>query len=495
MNSLIAGIGRFSRSLYARIALVYLASLVLLSVATAWIAVSHFDRLSHEMQQRMQIGLAANLARVMQEPLKQGPESGVVRQAAQLILSINPSLSLFLLDAQGNVVGNYTGAECAPNTHIDVGALNRLLGEKPMLPIFVAAPCSQQASVFSVARIRYGRDRRPGYLLVLLEAESDMSMSSMLRSSSIIRTLIVAGFLALLVSGAAGLMLFALLTRRFSSLTNAVQRFAEGDYRQRIAPGRNDEIGQLIRAFNNMAGTIEAQLNALRETDRQRRELVAGLSHDFRTPLTSLRGYAEQLQTDAYLSRHTRQAHLDAILANAERLTQLATQLSTLARVDAYESPLRMEPFSLAELAYDVAGKFEPQARAAGVKLTVHCSPRRITVTADIALIDRALANLLDNALRVTAVNGQVKLTIAVEGGNAIINVADTGIGISAEEIPLVTQRFYRTAKGRERSEGSGLGLAIVQEICERHDTRLVIQSKPGHGTQMQFKLAFEVAS
>ncbi|MDN5869559.1 MAG: HAMP domain-containing histidine kinase [Nitrococcus sp.] len=489
MTSLVTGLGRLGRSLYARIALVYLVSLLVLSVAAAWIAVSQFDRLRLEMEQRMQIDLAANLAQVMRKPLRQGPRSSAAQDAARLILSINPSLPLYLLDARGNVIGNYTNADCPPDAHVGVAALNHLLGDAPMLPIFVAAPCSPLSSIFSVARIRYGSDQRPGYLFVLLDAGSGMSASLMLRTSSITRTLIVAGLLALLVSGAAGLILFALLTRRFSALTEAVQRFAEGDYSQRIAPGRDDEIGQLSRAFNDMAGTIESQLTALRENDRQRRELVATLSHDFRTSLTSLRGYAEQLRTSSELSPQTRQAHPDAILANAERLTQLAQQLSTLARIDAYEQPLRMEPFSLTELVYDVVGKFGPQAQTAGVMLSVHCTPRAISVAADIALIDRALANVVDNALHATPAGGRVQVTVTAEGGKAFIRVADTGVGLSAEELPLVTQRFYRTDSGRNNSEGSGLGLAIVQEICERHGTRLAIRSRPGQGTQVQFDL------
>lgn len=481
---------RFGRSLYARIALVYLASLVLLSLAAAWLAVSQFDRLSREMQQRMQINLATDIARVMSQPLRQGPTSSAARAAAQQIHAINPSLSLFLLDAGGHVIGNYTDATCTPNTPVALAPIQHLLEKQPMLPVFVAAPCSAQSRVFSAARVRYGADRQPGYLLVLLGGSHAMTMFSMLRTSSITRTLIVAGLLALLVSGVAGLMLFALLTRRFSALTEAVQRFAKGDYRQRFKPGRNDEIGQLGRAFNDMAATIEAQLNALRENDRQRRELVAGLSHDFRTPLTSLRGYAERLQSGAELPPQTQREHLDAILANTARLTKLAQQLSALARVDAYERPLCLEPFSLVELAHDVAGKFEPEAQAAGVALAVNCRPRAISVAADIALIDRALANLVENALHATPPGGAVTLSITATHNKASVRVADTGAGLATDEIPLVTQRFYRTPAGRQRSDGSGLGLAIVAEICQRHGTRLRIDSEPGHGTTMQFELA-----
>ena len=476
-------------SLYARIALVYLASLLVLSVATAWIAVSQFDQLGREFQQRMQIDLAENLVPVMRQPLESGPQSAAATEAARLILSINPSLSLYVLDGDGVVVGDYARPGCGDRAHIDVGAIERLVGNEPMLPVFVAAPCGSQQSVFSAARVSYGRSATAGYLFVVLDAGTRMSMFAMLRTSSITRTLIVAGLLALASSGVVGLFLFALLTRRFTRLTHAVQRFADGHYGQRITPIRHDEIGRLGRAFNDMAATIEIQLNALRENDRQRRALVANLSHDFRTPLTSLRGYAEQLRDGHDLSAETRATHLDAILANARRLTTLAEQLSTLARLDAHERPLCVEPFSLAELAYDVAGKFRPQAEGAEVNLEIRRMPTAVQVEADLALIDRLLTNLIDNALRATPPGGVVWLDAEDTGDSIRICVGDTGVGLADNELGLVTQRFYRTPAGRRRGDGSGLGLSIVEDICERHRTRLRIQSTPGRGTVMMFEL------
>ncbi|HEX7340620.1 MAG TPA: HAMP domain-containing sensor histidine kinase [Rhodanobacteraceae bacterium] len=487
-------LARLSRSLYARIVLVYLASLLLLSVATAWIAVSHFNRLSHEFQQRMQVSLASHLALTLHAPLAHGPDSPAARQAARNIAAINPSLSLFLLDAHGAVIADYAEGRCPSSAHVDVAPLQRLLGAHPMLPVYVNAPCSHAPGVFSVARIHYGATQQPGYLLVMLGSPAGMSMTAMLRTSSITRALLAAGIAAILLSALAGLILFALLTRRFSTLTRTVQHFAQGDHGQRMPPGRDDEIGQLARAFNDMAGTIEAQLDALHTSDRERRELVASLSHDFRTPLTSLRGYAEQLRAHAGSTPANRQA-VEAILDNTQRLTRLAQQLSLLTRVDAHAHTLRMEPFSLSELASDIASKFAPQAQSADVALRVERASGALMVNADIGLIDRAISNLVDNALHATPPGGSVTLHLGIRDHQVMIDVADTGVGISREDIPLVTQRFYRTASSRRRGEGSGLGLAIVSDICERHDTRLDIRSTLGQGTHMQFVLPLTDAS
>ncbi|QOR37678.1 HAMP domain-containing histidine kinase [Billgrantia diversa] len=489
MRALLRYCSRLSRSLYARIALVYLTSLLLLSGATAWTAISQFNQLGRELQQRLEIDLADNLAEVMRPALDRGIDSVAAWDMARHIVSINPSLSLYVLDTRGRVIADYAEPSCGLGQRVDPEALETLLGDEPMLPVLTTSPCGQQFGVFSVARIQHGEQDTPGYLYVALDNAGHASMFSMLRTSSIIRTLVVAGLMALLVSGVFGLVWFALLTRRFSRLTTAVQRFAEGDYGQRIEAPRDDELGRLARAFNDMAGTIDAQLQALRETDHQRRELVANLSHDFRTPLTSLRGYAEQLLAAEPDTNGGRQRMLAAILDNADRLTRLAQQLSTLALLDAYDRPLQREPFSLAELAHDIVGKFQHQARRAGITLTVVCDPALPRVDADLGLIDRMLSNLLDNALRATPDGGWVRLEAVTQTTAVQLTVADSGIGIEEEELPLVTQRFYRTRASVVRGDGSGLGLSIVRDICERHGAAWKIASSPGKGTEVSVSL------
>lgn len=494
MSGLLRRCGRLGRSLYARIALVYLSSLLLLCVATAWIAISQFDQLGRELQQRLEVDLADNLARVMQPALRQGLDSPAARDMARHIVSINPSLSLYVLDEGGRVIADYAEPACGLGRRVDPQALETLLGDEPMLPVLALSPCGRQPGVFSVARLRLGEPDGaggpPGYLYVDLDNASYASMVAMVRTSSILRTLVAAGLMALLVSGGFGLVWFALLTRRFSRLTAAVQRFADGDHGQRIATPGDDELGRLARAFNDMAGTIEAQLRALQETDHQRRELVANLSHDFRTPLTSLRGYAEQLLSAESVDEERRRM-LMAILDNTDRLTRLAQQLSTLARLDAYDKPLRREPFSLAELAHDIVGKFQHQARQAGVSLTVDCDPALPRVDADLGLIDRVLSNLIDNALRATPAGGRVRIEAATRTEGVRLAVIDGGVGIAEDELPLVTQRFYRTRASLVRGDGSGLGLSIVREICERHGAAWKIDSTPGEGTEVSVILPY----
>jgi len=486
---LFRALGRIYRSLYARIALIYLASLIAMSLTTAWIAVGQFDQLGREWLQRSQLDLAKNLAAVMQAPLEHGADSVQAHSAAARIMSINPALSVFTLDEQGEVVAAYNDRGCGLGVDIDTAPIQQLLSSTPMLPVYAQMPCRDNDNVFSAARVTLGAEHVPGYLYVSLEADTHMSMVGMWQTSSISRSLLIAGVVALVLAGGVGLLLFALLTRRFSRLTRAVHRFAGGNYGQRIESSMDDEIGRAGRAFNDMAATIEAQFDALRENDSQRREMIANLSHEFRTPLTSLRGYAQQLSHDMASTDLTHREALNAIFANVDRLTRLANQLSMLARIDVSDRPLKLEPFSVNELANDIVGKFQPRAESASISLAASSDAGLVMVNADLELIDRVLTNLVDNALSATDAGGHVTLSICSKSSDVRICVKDTGIGLTKEEIPMITQRFYRTAGSRERGEGNGLGLAIVAEILRRHNTQLVIDSQPGIGTRFRFTL------
>ncbi|ALM53352.1 sensor histidine kinase [Halomonas huangheensis] len=480
---------RVFRSLYARIALIYLTSLVIMSLSAAWMAVTQFDQLGREWLQRSQLDLAHQLATVMQEPLSHGANSPQAQAAAERILNINPTVTLYSVDHDGKVMAAYSTGGCGEGTIIRTEPIRQILSDMPMLPVYASMPCAGGENVFSAANVTFGADQQPGYLLVSLEANAQLSMVGMWQTSSIMRSLLFAGVGALVLSAGAGLLLFALMTRRFSQLTHAVQRFAQGDYSKRIPTRIDDEIGQAGRAFNDMAATIEAQLEALRVNDSQRRELIANLSHDFRTPLTSVQGYAQQLRQAPDLTDARSRKMVESILSNVDRLARLANQLSQLSRVDVSDRPLAVEDFSLTELAYDIVGKFQPHADASGVALSVDSSIGLQQVTADLELIDRAITNLVDNALSATGEGGSVTIELHGKGAGVEVSVVDTGVGLSAEEVTLVVQRFYRTEGSRSRGEGSGLGLSIVTEILARHQSRLELASRPGQGTCARFLL------
>lgn len=238
---------------------------------------------------------------------------------------------------------------------------------------------------------------------------------------------------------------------------------------------------------------IEALKNRLQEENIYlRRELIANVSHDLRSPLASLRGYLETLLIkEDSLSEADRHSYLTIALRQAEQLQGLITELFDLARLDFDGYRIAAEPLHVGELARDVAQRFQLAASEKGVALQLDVDDRAGLVQADIALIERTIANLLDNALAHTAAGGHVRLAVARGTAGVRIDVGDTGIGIPAQDLPRVFERFYRVDKARSLSKaGSGLGLAIVKRIVELHGSEIHVESEVGVGTRFWFELA-----
>lgn len=479
-------------SLYARIALAYTVLLLLLSVTVAWLAIDQFSRFALDLEQRINLPLAGNLAMILQPALSAGARGPEAREVASHIAAINPSLGLFVLDGRGRVLVAYEPAGCGEGTRVPLAPLKAFMQGSAALPVAARLPCGDGSSTFSAAPVTLA-DGAEGYLYVVLRGQPYQSeAAAMLRESYVVRTVVLAGAAALALALMIGLIWFFFLTRRFRILTAAVVDFSAGDHGSRVPSPREDEVGLLGRAFNEMADTIQAQLSALRESDDMRRTLVANISHDFRTPLTSLRGYAERLlaQGDG-LSREERTRCLQTLVKSSDQLEHLVGQLSVLSRLDAHHAPLQPEPFSVAELVQDIIVKFQPEAQRLGVALDVNAAPSLLLVVADIALVERAVSNLVDNALHNTPAGGEVRVSLDPSEDAVRVRVADNGPGIPREELPLVTQRFYRTRRSRAgNDEGSGLGLAIVHEIVTLHGSMLILDSRPDRGTSVSFELS-----
>lgn len=480
-------------SLYGRIAVVYLLLLLVFGGLSVWITTNNSQRFAEELQQRLQHDLAANLARELGPALKQGMHTPEVAAAARRLRTINPSLELYVLDAHGDLVAYLMGKKPLARHQVGLAPLQAFLsGERP-LPIRGDDPSDPAArKIFSVARVALGpsRDGRyaQGYLYVILHGMPYASEASMIQRGYFLRAGVLTLGIAVVFAAVIGLLLFALLTRRFRHLTATVRRFKGGAHGERVGDAARDEIGQLGRAFDEMATTIQAQVEALERTDATRRELVANVTHDLRTPLTSLRGYTERLDRRE-LSAEDRRECLEAILNNTVQLERLVGQLSLLSRLDARQLSPNYEPFPPAELAQDLIVKFKPEAEAKGIMLGADYDPGLGAVRADVGLVERALANLIDNALANTPRGGHVELRLSLAGARVRIAVADTGYGIAEHELALVTQRFYRAERSRAAGSGSGLGLSIASEVAVLHGSRLTLSSRPGAGTEVAFDL------
>lgn len=517
--SISSALSRLRKSLYGRISLLYLILSLALCLACVWVTMSHFRTFMGAVNQRLDRNLAERLVPRVRAAATDTTVDGAVDRVAGRIADLRPAVQLYLLNDSGQVRATSVAPAYLQRSRISVEPIRAFI-HGATAPVRADDPASREdRKVFSAARID-GLNGKEGYLYVILNGCSADAIASTFKQTYVGRTLAFSVLLALGFTTIVGLVLFWLLTRRFRSLTNTVRQFKEGDYDQRVTVGADDEIGRLGRAFNEMADTIAAQVKALRRTDEERRRLVAKVSHDLRTPLTSIRGHAERLldaadrggdgavSEEGKISENgisengapaalRRKERIETILQNAERLDRLSDRLHELSRLDAPETDLDLASFSLVELVHDLVVKFRPTAAERGLTLRADLKSDLPSVQGDIGQVERLLSNLIENALENTPPGGEVVVRVRQRKGDLCAAVADTGIGIPAEEIPLVTQRFHQVEReekakpdeaGRGR-EGSGLGLAVAAEIAEAHGRSLEIESAEGEGTTVTFCL------
>ncbi len=264
-------------------------------------------------------------------------------------------------------------------------------------------------------------------------------------------------------------------------MRQAAERIASGGYGERVPVRSRDELGELADQFNRMAAALE-------RLERTRRDLVADVAHELRTPLAGLAGYLEGL-VDGVLEPSPEV--LDRMQREVWRLQRLVEDLQELSRVEAGQVPLRVRTVSVRELLEPVLARLAPQFQEKGIPLAVEIPPELPPVRADPDRIAQVLTNLLGNALQYTPPGGRVVVRAGPANGAVTISVADTGIGIPQEHLPHVFDRFYRVDRSRSRSGGgTGIGLTIARGLVELHGGRIWAESPgPGRGSTFRFTL------
>jgi signal transduction histidine kinase len=245
----------------------------------------------------------------------------------------------------------------------------------------------------------------------------------------------------------------------------------------RLKPGRNassgDEIDLLETVFSEMSARIGDLIKELKDKDRLRRELVSNISHDLRTPLASLRGYLETLDSrSTRLSESEKQEILEKAVRLISRLGKLVAELLELARLDSLDITAEKEPFPLADLVNDILMDYREIARRKSIDLTADIKVSKTLVYGDIRLLERAVQNIIDNAIKFTQEKGHVTVTLLTDESKVRLTVSDTGPGIEPEAIDHIFERFYR-AESSSKETGVGLGLAIAQRIADLHGTEI----------------------
>jgi signal transduction histidine kinase len=454
-----------------------------------------------EVQQRIHRDLAAHI--VSEELLIVDGEIAqeALKHVFHMMMVINPTIELYLLDPSGEILAYSAPPGKVKLASVALDPVTEYVDGKPRLPIVGDDPRHPgNQNIFSAAPIVRDGELE-GYLYIVLASEQFVSVAEMLRGSYILRAGAIAVIGITIAALIGALLMSRRLTFRLTRLTGDMAVFRQESLDSgagetstdiQMLPPNHDEVDELRITFDHMAARIEDQIVKLEDQDRLRREMVANVSHDLRTPLTHLHGYLETLMLkEESLEPEQRQEYLDIALQHAKRLGRLVSDLFELAKLDALHEPLERERMPVGELVQDIAQKYRLPAEDRGVSLSAELAGELLWISADVGLIERALENVLDNALRYTPEGGRIDIRLKPFGEWLRIEVQDTGTGIAAGDLPLVFDRFHRAQRSDDEGEsrGAGLGLAIAKRAVELHGGNIHCESTAGEGTTFRFEL------
>lgn len=292
-----------------------------------------------------------------------------------------------------------------------------------------------------------------------------------------------------IVAGTFGMGGFLRVSNGLSQLMHLAHRVASGDYHSRVTVDGRDELAQLGTSFNEMASQLELAAQEREDLAKMRRDLTAWVSHDLRTPLTSMRAMVEALNDGLVEDPEQVKRYYRLILADVQGMNRLINDLFEMARLDAGGMQVVMEDDSLSDLISDNIGMFHALANQRNITLAGNISPDLDPVRMNARKIGRVLANLLSNALKYTPDNGTITINAWREDKNVFVSVQDSGTGFVEKDLPLLFEQFYRGEGARSRSGGSsaGLGLSIARGIVEAHGGE--ISAENNNGARITFTL------
>jgi len=371
------------------------------------------------------------------------------------IVLTNPQ-DIVIADSQQNLIGE---------------SYQRDDGVPLYLPIITISPSGQslpsQSSEYLFGTVYITSQRSPDALAILL-------------SNTINRYLLWGAALAIAIA----LILTFILSRRILSpirtLGNTARKLGKGDFSQRVRIKDRGEVGELAKTFNSMADDLE-------RTEKLRRNMVADIAHELRTPLSNVSGYLEAIRDEVIKPEPSTIASLSE---EVDLLSRLVDDLQELALADAGELKLNRQSEDITQLIQQAVKAVQTKVLAKGLEINVDITANLSSVNIDYQRISQVLRNLLENAIKHTPNGGKITVSAVQQESFIRVNVEDDGEGIPAEDLPNMFERFYRVDKSRTRhAGGSGLGLTIAKRLVESHGGTISVQSELGKGSCFSFKL------
>ncbi len=481
--------GIFS-SLFWRISAAFLIILLLLSGVFIYISVGSARDYSQEVSQKLNADIAEHIEKEVAPFLGGEITDDKISDIMHAMMALNPSIEVYLLNGEGNILKYVAPNKRVQLTKVTLAPIKSFINSKGQTYIKGDDPRNPgQQKIFSATGV-YENDALVGYVYVVLASEEYVTASQTLFDSYILKLGTSSMIIAFVSAALIGLLSIWAITKNLNRIISSVNRFKNGDQNARINLSTRGELKVLADTFNEMADTTVKNIEGLKGLERLRRELLANVSHDLRTPITSIYGYAETLLIKIEEGNTQEQErYLHIILQNTEKLKNLVEELFEYSKLEAKQIKLNPEPFPITELVQDITSKYKIMANEKNISISSHIPTDLPLIYADIALVDRAIQNLMDNAIKFTPTGGSIDFEFKKLDNAIQVNIKDNGCGIPEEDLPLIFDRYHKGTNNKESSGGFGLGLAIVKKIIELHNSIISVKSKIDEGTTFSFNL------
>jgi len=485
------------KSLYAKLSLALALLLIVVGIVYAIINLSvtqrHLDAINQTLNRDLARNLVADRKLVQQGEL----DDTALKQAFHDYMQINPNIEIYLLDSFGRIISFSADPDKVIRERVSLDPIKDFLEQHNKGPILGDDPRSlDRKKAFSVTPVP-SPNSVDGYLYVVLRGEAFDVVANALRENYLLGASVYAIAISLVVALLIGMVIFWMMTRRLRWLSDAMDRFRGSDFAAEpseltiSASPDGDEIDRLGHTFVLMSTKIANQIEMLTSQDAARREMVANISHDLRTPLASMNGYLETMKLKAReLSEAETREYLDVALKYGQQLARLVEDLFELAKLDTIDQKLNKEPFSLSDLVQDVLQKLRIQAENKEIRVRAEIESDVPLACGDIRLVERVLENVLVNAMHHTPRGTEVKINVSTYHDRVRVEIIDNGAGIAQSDIPHVFERFFQGTTSASQSTHAGLGLAIAKRIMELHGHEIRVTSAPGAGATFTFELA-----
>ena len=478
-------------NLFWKISAVFFVMLAVIACVYGYLTINYSGMFFDEVNQKLNKNAAADIVKHSTPFINGSVNDKGMKETFNSVMSISPALEVYLLDTNGGILSFYAPEKKIVRNHISLDPIKQYLSAEGSIYITGDDPRHEgQQKIFSVAPIVSGNNKIQGYIYVILSGDQYAATSGALRTHYVFRLGLYAMLITLIATLFLGLFFIRIITRNFSRILEVMKRFREGDLQARIDDSTSGDVRQLSEIFNEMADILTDNIEQLKQVEILRRELIANVSHDLRTPVAIIHGYAETLQMkSATLNENERKAYLDTVMESTINLEKLITELFELSQLEANQVQPNMEPFDISELANDMSNKYKLIGATKQINIQTSLSRNLPPVYADIALIERVIQNLVDNALKFTPAGGEIVIRTEKEVGFIAVSIIDNGIGIDDHEQGKIFDRYYKSKSRSDFKSGVGLGLAIVRKILELHHSDLHLISQKDKGSTFTFRL------